>query len=113
MPLRDYHGYLSDVVNAIQKIQNYCEGETFEGYLADEKLRDAVERNLSILGEALVQAKRHYPRVEQDISNLQQIIGFRNRLIHAYLHVDDKTVWGIITDNLEVLLDEALVVIGK
>lgn len=83
MPLHDYHGCLSDVLHAIRSIQCYCNGKTFEDYLVNKQLRDAVERNSSILGEALVQAKRHYPEVERDISNLRQITCLRSSLMNT------------------------------
>ncbi|WP_374956287.1 HepT-like ribonuclease domain-containing protein [Halomonas ventosae] len=33
------------------------------------------------------------------------IIATRNRLIHAYLGIDDDTVWSIIQDNIPELLE--------
>lgn len=113
MPLRDYRGYLTDIVEAGRGILASTKGKTFETYLEDETLRLATERRLSILGEALAQAKRHFPEVAQDISNLRQIIAFRNRLIHAYLHIDNKTVWGIVLDDIEPLVNEALAALKR
>ncbi|WP_407650322.1 HepT-like ribonuclease domain-containing protein [Halomonas kalidii] len=34
------------------------------------------------------------------------IIATRNRLIHAYLGIDDDTVWSIIQDNIPELLEQ-------
>jgi len=42
MPLRDYKGYLSDVIEAGHEIQGFLEGKTFEDYLEDKLLRYAV-----------------------------------------------------------------------
>ncbi|MCA9839957.1 MAG: DUF86 domain-containing protein [Trueperaceae bacterium] len=107
MPLRDYSGYLRDILEAGQKIQSYTAGKTFSDYQNDELLRSAVERKFTILAEALNQARQHYPQVQSQISNQRAINAFRNQLIHAYAQIDNKVVWGIIQDDLGQLLTEA------
>ena len=37
------------------------------------------------------------------IENDKQIIGFRNRLVHAYDSIDNSIVWAIINRHLEKL----------
>ena len=113
MPLRNLKGYLWDVVEACQKIQNYTKEKTFENYQADDLLRSAVERQLTVAGEALAQASQHFPEVTTMISQLRQIVGFRNRMIHAYLHIDDFTVWGVVEKYVPLLKREAQVALNK
>jgi uncharacterized protein with HEPN domain len=62
-------------------------------------LRAAVERNFEIIGEALSQAQRFFPRIIGRITNEQQIISFRNRLIHGYATVKNALVWDIVQAN--------------
>jgi len=69
-------------------------------------LRSAVERQLGIIGEAATQALRHFPEIEQEISDLQKIIAFRNRLIHGYVEISDEIVWAIATVDVPKLLGE-------
>ena len=107
MPLRDYKGYLFDIVEACEKVTLYSRDLTLQDYQSDELTRLAIERILTILGEALAQARQHYPEIAQQISYVKEIVGFRNKLIHAYLHVDDDTVWGIIQTFIPVLHEEA------
>jgi uncharacterized protein with HEPN domain len=107
MPLRDLKGYLWDVAEACQKVQNYTKAKTFEDYSTDDLLRSAVERQLTIAGEALAQAVQHFPEVATMISQLRQIVGFRNRMIHAYLQIDDLTVWGVVETYVPLLKSEA------
>ena len=41
------------------------------------------------------------------------IIATRNRLIHAYLGIDDDTVWSIIQDNIPELLEQLSEIKGQ
>lgn len=80
--------------------------KTFDGYLADVLLRSAVERQLTIIGEALTQANKIMPTLAASISCLRQILAFRNILVHAYAVVDHAVVWGVLQKDLQVLLHE-------
>jgi len=47
-------------------------------------------------------------KIEPDleIENAKQIIGFRNRLIHAYDSIDNSIVWAILNLHLNKLKAE-------
>jgi uncharacterized protein with HEPN domain len=67
-----------------------------EQYESDPYFRSAVERQLQILGEALVQLSRACPELANTISDRRAIISFRNILVHGYDRVEDDVVWGIV-----------------
>ena len=94
--------YLSDILSAIDLIESFMiEIESFEQYQSDLKTQSAVERQLSVLGEAVNKFKQECP--EERLQNAQQIIGFRNRIIHAYDSIDNSIVWVIIKNYLSPL----------
>jgi uncharacterized protein with HEPN domain len=82
-------------------------------YLVDDETRLATERALTIIGEALAQARQYFPEVLNDISQVPQIVGFRNRLIRAYLEIDDASVWQIVERSIPHLLGEARKTLSK
>jgi uncharacterized protein with HEPN domain len=97
--------YLSDVLMAIHLIREFTIDITdFDSYEKDRKTQSAVERQLVIIGEALNKLRL----VESGIAieNDKQIIGFRNRLVHAYDSIDNSIVWAIINRHLENLKNE-------
>jgi uncharacterized protein with HEPN domain len=59
---------------------------------------------LVIIGEAL--NKLRLIESEIVIENDKQIIGFRNRLVHAYDSIDNSIVWAILNRHLEKLKTE-------
>lgn len=94
--------YLSDVLMAINLIREFTfEITDFNMYDKDRKTQSAVERQLVIIGEAL--NKLRLMENEFVIENGNQIIGFRNRLVHAYDSIDNSIVWAILNRHLENL----------
>lgn len=94
--------YLSDVLMAIDLINDFTVGiSDFNLYDKDRKTQSAVERQLVIIGEALNKLRQSEPQII--IENDKQIIGFRNRLVHAYDSIDNSIVWAIINRHLEKL----------
>ncbi|MCT8341220.1 DUF86 domain-containing protein [Flavobacteriaceae bacterium TK19130] len=97
--------YLSDILMAIDLIEKFTsETPEFNQYDNDLKTQSAVERQLAIIGEALNKLKKADADIE--IENDSQIIGFRNRLVHAYDSIDNSIVWAIIKRHLGNLKDE-------
>ncbi len=92
--------YLWDVQRAVERINRFIAGRTFDDYLADDMLSAAVERQFEIIGEALVRLRRIAPDVIALLPDVPEIIGFRNVLVHAYGDVDSKEVWGTIENDL-------------
>ena len=97
--------YLSDIMMAIDLIQNFvADTPDFDSYQNDLKTQSAIERQLAIIGEALNKLRQLEPDLL--IQNNRQIIGFRNRLIHAYDSIDNAIVWVIIRRHLPELKKE-------
>ena len=91
--------YLSDILTAIELINSFtAETRDFYGYERDLKTQSAVERQLGIIGEALNKLRQSGDNLE--IAHDKQIIGFRNRLVHAYDSIDNSIVWAIIKRHL-------------
>ena len=87
-------------------IGEFSAGKTFEDYLRDEMLRAAVEREFTIIGEAMSQLAHRDATVAARISYCGPIIAFRNVLVHGYTLIDNRLVWAKVTEDLPPLLRE-------
>lgn len=98
---------IDDIVTAIEKIQIYTAGYTFEEYVADDKTRHAVERNFEIIGETASRVpdayKQLHPRIEWRL-----IKDFKNYLIHEYFGVNAQIVW----DTIRFRLNDLKIAVG-
>lgn len=70
-------------------------------------LRSAVERQLTIAGEALTQLARTDFATASRFTDYKRIIAFRNVLVHSYAEIDDSIVWDVLQLRLGVFRDEA------
>ncbi len=99
--------YLSDILTAIELIESFTSSVSdFNEYISDLKTQSAVERQLGIIGEAVNKFDKLFP--DATIDHAKKIVGFRNRLIHAYDAVDPSMIWAIIKKHLEPLKTEAI-----
>lgn len=73
------------------------------GFVDDGITYDATLRNLELIGEAATHVPEEIRSTHTEIP-WRLMIATRNRLIHAYLGIDDDTVWSIIQDDIPELL---------
>lgn len=102
---------LLDALQSCRAIGRYTAGLDFAAYQRDEMVRDAVERRLGIIGEALSRAEDLEPTLVERIPELRQVVGLRNRVIHGYDEVDDEIIWDVVESKLprlQILLVELL-----
>ena len=97
---------LADIQNAILEIDSFFEArpKRYDVYLSDVCLRRAVERNITIIGEAMNRLLQIVPDIE--ITAARRIVDTRNYVVHGYDSVTDEIMWGIVVRHLPVLKSE-------
>ena len=99
--------YSSDILHSIELIEEFTKSiKTFSQYENDLKTQSAVERHLGIIGEAVNKYDLLNP--DDSLLNARKIVGFRNRLIHAYDAIDPSMIWAIIKQYLQPLKEEVI-----
>jgi uncharacterized protein with HEPN domain len=94
--------WLLDIIVSIDEIFEFLGDENdFTAYKNDLKTKKAIERNLEIIGEAMNRILKVEPSFP--IDNAQNIIGTRNRIIHAYDNISDELIWTIVVRDLPLL----------
>jgi uncharacterized protein with HEPN domain len=94
---------LEDIRDAAAFILESASDKTLADYRSDRLFRQAIERNFEIIGEAMKRLVRLDPDVAAGIDQHEQIIAFRNLLIHGYDLIDDEQVWKVITEHVPAL----------
>ncbi len=96
---------LKHIRDAAQEALSFTMNRTRNDLDTDRMLSLALVRLVEIIGEAgnrvseTCQAK--YSRIPW-----RQIVGMRNRIIHAYFDIDLDIVWQVITHDLDSLVIE-------
>lgn len=102
--------HLWDAREAARKAQALGNG-TDQDYLDDWVKQSAAERQLEIIGEALVRVRRDDPATFRRVPDARPIVGTRNVIAHQYDVVDHVRVLALLRNDLPALiavLDELL-----
>lgn len=110
---RDPQKYLYDILSSCEFLLEFTAGRTLDDYAQDRPFRSAVERELQIIGEAVLQLDRVSPQVAERVPEHRNIIGFRHVLVHGYDSLRPATVWSIIAVKLPELTQEVRGLLGE
>jgi uncharacterized protein with HEPN domain len=103
--MRDHKIYLKDILAAVESIEAFVKGMSFQEFRADDKTGSAVIRKFEIIGEAVKQIpdsiRQQYPGIPW-----KDMAGMRDKLIHFYFGVDYQLVWATIKQRLPRLREE-------
>jgi len=97
---RDWRLYADDILEACGKTRRYLAGMTYEAFVADDRTRDAVIRNLEVIGEA---AKRLPDDVIARAPDVpwRKVRGMRDVLAHGYFGLDNNLLWSTATTKID------------
>ena len=109
---RVFNLYLQDILEAIERVEQYTQGMNLEEFSKSKITMDAVLRNLEIIGEAATQLltdkKEKYNKVPwEDIQN------FRIVAAHHYWKIDKVTIWDIIENQINTLSQQIQEILEK
>jgi uncharacterized protein with HEPN domain len=101
--MREWRFYVDDMIAFAEKVLAYTAGLDQNAFVANALVYDATLRNLELIGEAATHVpddvRQAHPQVPW-----RMIIATRNRLIHAYLGIDNDTLWSIVVTDVPALL---------
>ncbi len=103
---RETRAYLADILECCDAIDSAVSGMDVDDYLGSRLVRSAVERELTIIGEAVLALSRKAPDIFTSITGARRIVDLRNRLTHEYPTVDDELVWGLVKIDMQILRGE-------
>jgi uncharacterized protein with HEPN domain len=95
--------YLQELIGGTLAILTYAEGMAKEEFIRDQKTLDACIRRFQILGEAAKNLPNDWKESEPKIP-WQDVVNFRNLLVHEYFRIDETLLWNTIQQDLEPLL---------
>lgn len=97
--------YLQHILEAITNIQDYTLGMDLNAFMADRKTRDAVVRNLEVIGEACNYVTKNHVAFAAQHAEVPWGFAYemRNALSHGYFTIDHAIVWQTIRQDLPKL----------
>lgn len=102
---KDDSVYLHHILDAFEQIESYTNGVSYDDFAENRLLQDGVIRQLEVMGEA---ARNITEDLRSAHSNIpwRQMIGLRNRMIHAYFNINLQIIWEIIQGDIPNLRED-------
>lgn len=96
---RGYKLRIEDILDCINKIEEYLQGKTEEDFYRNYQLQDSVIRRLEIISEA---TKNIPEAIRSQYPDLpwKKMAGLRDVVIHDYSEVVEERVWNTIVKEL-------------
>lgn len=91
------------MIGFAEKVQAFTAGMDQSAFLANALVYDATLRNLELIGEAATHVPGHVRTGHPEVP-WRMMIATRNRLIHAYLGIDNDTLWSVVATDVPALL---------
>jgi uncharacterized protein with HEPN domain len=108
---RDPRLYVEDMIGFCERVLAYTGDLDLAALVADRMRYDAILRNLELVGEAATHVAPEWRERAPQVP-WRQVIATRNRLIHAYLGIDDDTIWSIVSEDVPALREHLLELLG-
>lgn len=109
---RDWRVRIEDMLQAIEYIEKFAAGLDSESFQASPIARFAVISNLAIIGEAANHLPEEVRQLRPDIP-WRDVRDMRNLIVHQYFEVDVSIIWQTIQDDLPLLKDALLDILGR
>lgn len=100
--MKDDQVYLRHIIDAVEKIETYLAGQTYESFSKNNMMIDSVVRELEIVGEATNHLSDLLRESHPEIP-WRDAIDMRNILIHEYFGVRTHLVWSTYKEDLPEL----------
>ena len=105
MSRRDPDLLLEDILECSNNILGYTADISYDAFLANRMLVDAVVRNIEIIGEAAGRLPQEYKDKSTSV-DWHKIRGLRNRIIHDYFEINYDIIWTVIQSYIPELASE-------
>lgn len=101
--MRHDDSYLLDMLVAARKAVRFSSGLTYERFSQSDLHQNAVLKVLEIIGEAASRISADTRTAHPNVP-WPDVVGLRNRIVHAYFEVDLGVVWNIVNNDVPVLI---------
>ncbi len=88
-----------DILESINKVENYTRTISFDELMRDERTKDAILRNIQIIGDASKNIPESIIWMHPEV-DWSGVAGMRDIITHRYFRVDWHLIWESIHDEL-------------
>lgn len=94
--------YLEDILTAACKIEKFTKGLSYEDFLDNDLVSDAVIKNILIIGEATKNIPEQIRNINPQIE-WRKMAGMLDMMIHGYFTINYRIVWDVVKKKNPIL----------
>jgi uncharacterized protein with HEPN domain len=103
-PLKDRER-LQHILAAIERVNRYVKGKSFDDLLKDDMMYYAVVKNIEMMGEAANMLTTEFQESHPE-TPWKMVKGMRNYIVHEYFQIDSVVVLDVVTKDLSALQNQ-------
>ena len=112
MKKRDDLVFLGDILDAINRIEEYTVRVGKESFLDNSMMQDAVMHQIEIIGEASNNISDEFQEEHPELPWMQ-MRAIRNKIVHDYREVNLEIIWDTVKNDLPILKALARKTLGE
>ena len=97
--------YMLDMLLSARDAVEFASYITYEEFRDSRLHQNAILKSIEIVGEAASHVSAD-TRETQDVVPWGEIVGMRNRIVHAYFDVDIELVWRVVKEDMPALITQ-------
>lgn len=98
---------LEHIIAAIDRVNRYTKGKTFDDLLNDDMMYYALVKNIEMMGEAANMLTTEFQNSHPE-TPWKMVKGMRNYIVHEYFQIDSVVIWDVVTKELSSLRDQII-----
>ena len=99
------NAYLLDMLLSARDAVEFASPITYAEFQRSRLHQNAILKSVEIVGEAASRVSVGTRETYNDIP-WGEIVGIRNRIVHAYFAIDIELVWRVVKDDLPILMTQ-------
>jgi len=92
-----------DILDAARTVMEYTDGKSWDDWYNNGMLRDAVIRQLIVMGEAANGFTTEFVTTHAS-QKWQKIADLRHRIVHGYSTIDISVIWDIVHTEVQRII---------
>lgn len=100
--LREPKVFFEDIYAAAVKIEKFTKGLSFEDFVDNDLVSNAVIKNILVIGEATKNISDEFREKNPHIE-WRKMAGMRDMMIHGYFSINYQIVWDVAQNKIPAL----------